>query len=224
MKRTYSTPVAYSLKTHLAGQFWLPAAVWALFAIINWLFTDKSQASNTAGYFLGVALPLIGGILSAYSILGDPGLELQFSTPRSAFRTLLERMGMVLMILGFAAVTYQIYIAALHVDMSPYGNLLQIQLLWLVPCLTLITLGCLMSLCFTQSTSGALFIGLIWIVQVIAHSAIVSGTVTRYVFLMMGTLYPQNPALTANEVTLLTLSVIFAVSSVVLLKKQERYI
>jgi hypothetical protein len=224
MNRTYTNSTAYSLKTHLSGQFWLPAAIWGLFALINWLFTAKSQAANTAAYFLGVALPLIGGILSAYSILGDPALELQFSTPRSAFRTLLERMGMVLIILAFAAVTYQVYIAVLHVDMSQYGSLVQLQLTWLVPCLVMTTLGSLISLSFSQATSGALFVGLIWIVQVIIHGLIASGPVTQYIFLMMGALYPQNPVLPANEIVLVALSVVFAVLAVVLLKKQERYI
>lgn len=224
MKRTYFIPISYSLKTHLSSQFWLPSAIWALFAIINWLFTDKSQAANTAGYFLGVALPLIGGILSAYSLLGDPVLELQFAAPRSSFCTLLERLGVVLIILAFAAATYQIYIAILHVDMSQYGNPMQVQLIWLVPCLAMITMGSLMSLTFVQPTTGALFIGLIWIVQVIVRSPIVNNPVARFIFLMMGTLYPQDPGLTANQVTLLAFSILFTVISVVLLKKQERYI
>jgi hypothetical protein len=224
MKRTDSMPISYSLNTHLSGQFWFPAAIWALFAIINWIFTDKSRAADTAGYFLGVALPLIGGILSAYSLLGDPVLELQFSTPRSAFRTLLERLGNVLIVLAVAALTYQAYIAVLRVDLSQYGNLWQVQLTWLVPCLVMITLGSLMSLAFTQTTSGALFIGLLWLVQVIVRSAMIDNPIARYLLLMMGTLYPQSPDLAANQTILLALSIVFFALSIVLLKKQERYI
>ena len=76
MKQWNSTPIQFALRTYQASMFWLPAAIWVLFAIMVGIFGKNLQAVKVSAAYTGVVLPLIGGILGAYAILDDPVLEL----------------------------------------------------------------------------------------------------------------------------------------------------
>ena len=53
----------------------------ALFAVVSLILHDPEKISDASRSFLGVVLPLIGGVMAAYAILEDPALELRFATP-----------------------------------------------------------------------------------------------------------------------------------------------
>ena len=50
-----------------------------------------------------------------------------------------------------------------------FGNWGDVQLIWLVPTLSLMALGCLSALAAAQTTTGALLAGLVWIVELVAR-------------------------------------------------------
>jgi hypothetical protein len=179
---------------------------------------DTSQA------YLGVAMPLMGGIMAAYAILDDPALELCFATPISALQTLLERLSPAFVIQILCAITFQVFALVLGVDFAPlYGNWFSVQLIWLIPTLSLMALGCLSAVAAAQTTTGALLAGLVWLVELVARGWFAYNN-GKYFLVFMGPLMPDHPDLIANYISLSALTWIFLFTAWVLLRRQERYI
>lgn len=152
-------PWCYTLLTLRLDLLWLPGALWVLFALITWLKRADAQVFEVAGGFFGFALPLIAGILASSAVLDNPALELHFATPRPAWRVLLERQALILALIVVAALTFQIYLLALNVDVSRLGSPISRQLAWLLPTLALMGLGCLGAFLLKQSMGGAMLVG-----------------------------------------------------------------
>ena len=217
-------PLSYDLRARQSGQLWFPAALWALFAVLVFIFRGERQSFDMGRGFLGVVLPLVSGILAAYAVIEDPALELQFSTPRRAARMLLERLGVLLGVSAAAALTYQLYLPIAGVDLTPLGGPLERQLAWLLPCLVMTALGCLLALAFRQAGPASLLVGLIWIFEFAFRDGFSVNPVGKYLLFFMRSLYPDHPALQGNELVLLLAAAVMFVGVWALLKKQERYI
>jgi hypothetical protein len=213
----------YTLASFSLDQLWLPAAFWALFAIICLFRIEPKHVYDMARVYQGTALPLIAGFMAAYAVLDDPALELRFSTPTSPTRLLAERLGFVLVIQAICAISFQILASFLGADLSPLGNWSSVQLSWLVPTLTLMALGCAGSLFGAQPMNGAFLTGLVWLLEMLARGWLARNN-GKYILVFMGALMPEHPDLLINRICLTLLTLALLVSSWVLLRKQERYI
>ena len=71
----------YTLLTYRLDQLWFPLAFWAFFVILTLLLNDQEMNFDIARGYIGVAVPLIGGVMAGFSLLHDPPLELGFSAP-----------------------------------------------------------------------------------------------------------------------------------------------
>jgi hypothetical protein len=213
----------YTLLTYRLDQLWFPLAFWAFFVLMTLLLDDQVQDFNIARAYIGCAVPLVGGIMAAYAILDDPALELRFATPLRAAQLLLERASLIFLIQAFCALSFLAFAAALGVDFSPLGNWAALQLAWLIPTVALISLGAAGALIGAQTMTGAILVGLVWLVQLIARGwfALNNG---KYVLIFMGPLMPDHPDLAANQLSLLALAILLLVLAWVLLQRQERYI
>ncbi|MGE5377859.1 MAG: hypothetical protein ACM3XO_22590 [Bacteroidota bacterium] len=212
----------YTLLTSRFDQLWLPLAFWMLFIIIG-LIRGPEYMTDTTRSYLGAVLPLLGGIMAAYAILDDPALELRFATPISAAQTMLERLAPTFLVLVVSALSYQIFALVMNTDFSIFGGWANMQLAWLLPTLALLTFGCASALLATQAIIGAVLVGMVWLVQLVARGWF-AGNAGKYFLIFMGSLMPDHPDLTANQVSLLALSIIFLVAAWSLLRRQERYI
>ena len=219
-----SIPLRYTLMTYRLDQFWLPAAFWALFLFMAWLMRNQANVDNVVDAFLCGALPLMSGVLSAYTILDDPALELQFSSPRSAWSTIFQRLGLIFSVVVVVALSYQALVAAIGIDPFAPVTITERQLHWLIPCLALSALGCMAALALAQSTFGAMLVGLVWIFQMIAQGWFVYNPTARLFFLFIGAFAPDHPQRAWTYLTVSTLVIPLLVIAWVLLKKQERYI
>ncbi len=213
----------YTFSTYRLDQLWLPAAFWALFAIICLFRMEPDHLLDMARAYLGTVVPLIGGIMAAYALLDDPALELRFATPTRAERFLLERLGLILAIQAVCALAFQVFVLALGADLSLLGNALGVQLAWLIPTLSLMALGCAGSLLAAQTMTGAFLTGIVWLLELLARGWLARNN-GKYVLVFMGALMPDHPALIANQITLFVLTVAFVFGAWVLLRRQERYI
>ncbi|RPJ42976.1 MAG: hypothetical protein EHM21_12150 [Chloroflexi bacterium] len=220
--KTFS--LKYMLMTYRLDMLWLPAAFWALFLIISWMVRDSDTGFPVCVAYLGAALPLIGGILAAYAILDDPALELQFATPRPAWLMLLERLGMILVLSAICAFAYQGVLPLLSIDLAPLGSFAGRQLAWLAPTLAMIALGSAVAFANRSSTAGAAVVGLVWIFEIILRDWLLSGRVGTLLLLILGSNYPDNPALRANQATLVGIAIVLLALAWALLRRQERYI
>jgi hypothetical protein len=213
----------YTLLTSRLDQLWFPLAFWVLFVIIG-IIRGQEYILDTSRAYLGTVVPLIGGIMAAYAVLDDPALELRFAAPIPAVQTLLERLVPTFIIQVLCALVYQVLALTLRVDFSSmYGNWLNLQLIWLVPTLSLMALGCLSAFVAAQTTTGALLVGMVWIVELVARGWFADNA-GKYFLVFMGPLMPDHPALFANYMTLSVLTVMFLFVSWVLLRRQERFI
>jgi len=212
----------YTLLTYRMDQLWFPLSFWILFVMIA-ILRGPAYILDTSRSYLGVVIPLIAGIMAAYAILDDPALELRFATPTRAGRFLAERLGLLLIVQVFSALTFQVFALLLGADFTPLGNGWDLQLSWLVPTLSLMALGCLGSLLGVQTMAGAFLTGLVWIVQLVARGWF-AGNNGKYMLVFMGALMPDHPALRANQFSLGALTIAFVLLAWALLKRQERYI
>ncbi len=224
MKRSFITPLRYQLLTYRLDQLWLPAALWALFAIMSALMRASSNYFNIATAYLGFVLPLIGGVMGAYAILDDSALELQMTTPRPAWALLLERLGTIFVIQALAAISFQIYLEAFGVDLAPLGGVLARQAVWAVPCLTCIALGSAISFVVAQSLPAAMVTALLWLVQLLLRDGFQSDPIGRFIFLFLGVRDPHNPDLLGNQLCLSGLACLFFLIAWTFFKRQERYL
>jgi hypothetical protein len=205
-------------------QLWLPLGFWLLFMAIGVIRGAEYMVDTTRAY-LGAVVPLVGGIMAAYAVIEDPALELRFATPISSAQTMLERLVPTALIQVFFALTYQLFALAFHTDFSSvFPTFGQYQLMWIIPTISLMGLGCFAALAFAQAYAGALMVGLVWIVELVARSWFAGNRIGQY-FLVFTTPFMQDhPALRINQISLCVLSYIFIQVSWMLLQKQERYI
>jgi hypothetical protein len=216
------TTLKYAWLTWRREQLWFPLAFLALFIVIIAILPHPGARFSIARAYLGFIVPLIGGILAAYSVLDDPALELRFSTPVRAEQTLLARLGLILAVSAVGALVFQLYLAALGIDLSPLGGLFRVQLVWFLPTLSLAALGCAGALAGAQTAMGAFLAGAVWLIQLLMNSWLRLNA--RHVFLFLGVIVPNHPDLAVNQCVLFTGSVILLLVSWAVLRRQERYL
>ena len=212
----------YSWLTYRRDQLWFPLAFLALFIVIVLILPDPGARFSIARAYLGFIVPLIGGILAAYSVLDDPALELRFSTPVRPEQTLLARLGLILAVQAVCALVFQLFLGALGIDLSPLGGLFRVQLVWFLPTLSLAALGYAGSLAGAQTAMGAFLAGAVWLIQLLMNSWLqLNG---RHVFLFLGVIVPDHADLAANQCVLFAGSIFLLLVSWALLRRQERYL
>jgi hypothetical protein len=216
--------IRYIVLSSKLDHLWLPAALWVLFALIALLVRGSPRLLVVAQAYLGCAVPLIAGVLAAYSVLDDPALELRFALPIPIWRTLIERLGLTLAVAAVCAGAFQALAPVLGGDLSTLGDWWAVQLAWLVPCLVLMAAGCIGALAGRKPTTGALAAGLIWLVELLARGSMVRSDWASCLLIFMGALMPEHPALRANQWTLVALCVALFVAAAMLFRRRERYL
>jgi hypothetical protein len=217
-------PLRYVWLTFRLEQFWFPLAFLALFSLVVGLFSDSIRSYDASRSFLGAVLPLMAGILSAYAVLDDHALELQFSAPRPAWLTMLERLGLILGVIAICAIVFQLFALVMGISLDSLGNIVIRQLAWLIPSLALMGLGSAFSFALANPTGGAMIVGLIWIFQVILRGWFMQDRIARYLFLFSGGIYPDDPSMRAGQIVLSLLAAVLFISAWQLFRRQERYI
>ncbi len=212
----------YSLLTYKLDQLWFPLGFWALFVVVTILLPDK-LVTIARGY-LGFAVPLMGGILTAYSVLDDPAIELRFATPIPVAWILVERLGLILMVQAVSAWAFQLFCLVMGVNLADLAGGLGLQLAWLVPTLSLMALGVTGALLAAQPMGGALLVGVLWLVEIIFRDWFALDKVGRYFLFFMRVVYPDLPWLASNEIAVAGWTALLLVAAWALLRRQERYI
>lgn len=219
-----SESLRYALLTVRRDQLWLPAGFWALFALLFLFFRNAGQGIDMVRGYLGAILPLSAGILSAYAVLDDPAREIIFSTPVTAGGLLAARLGPIIAAVVAASASFQLFVLGIGFDLGLVGGPVSFQFSWLIPALVLAAWGAFIALAAKNCASGAMAVGAVWIIQLIARNWFLSRAGASRVFLFMGIFSPRDPRLTANRITLGLLAAVFAGAAWRLFMKQERYL
>lgn len=214
----------YTLLSYRLEQIWLPLGLMALFVILTLIIQEPEKDFDLARGFLGFILPLMGGVMGAYAVLDDQILELHFSTPRPVWHMLADRLGLALVILTIFAGLYQGFLALAGVDVSALGNLGLRQLAWLVPTVALTVFGAFWAIFLVQATPAALMVGFVWTLQAMIYRWFLEQPVLRFVFLFIGVIRPEAEVLGWTYLSLMGLSGLLLAASIMMLKKNERYL
>ncbi len=212
----------YAWLTYRRDALWFPPAFLVLFLAILGIMGQPGIRFALARAYLGFLLPLVGGILAAYALLGDPAFELKAATPERAERTLAARLGLILSIQALSAGILQLAAGVLGVDFSPLGGTLPLQAMWLVPTLFLIALGTAGALAGAQPATGAFLVGGTWLVELLMKRWFEANA--RPLFLFHGVFSPNAPSLVANRFALTIVAAALLVLSCVLWRRKERYL
>ena len=213
----------YTFQAFQKDQLWLPFGIMALFIIIS-LFIPAANRFNFARAFLGFMLPLLSGGLSAFAFLADPALELQFTSNHRVWKMIYERLGIIFIVVSATSLVFQAITAWMDISLMPLGEFPQRQLVWFVPCFSLLILGGAASLVTKNCHTGFSLVGGLWIFQLLARGWFAHDPVFRYFLLFFGAMAPLSKERILNQITLLTISALLLVVTYVLLRKQERYI
>ena len=212
----------YSWLTYRRDQLWFPLALFLLFVALVLFLPQPAVRINLARAYLGFILPLIGGITAASAVLDDPALELRFSMPQRASRTLLHRVGLIVAIQLATALLFQLVTLAAGIDLAALGGPLARQLAWLTPTVGQIALGTFGALASARTTTGAFLAGACWLVQLTMRGWFEANA--DRLFLFKGVFSPSPPGLAANQLTLLAFAALLFWLSSLLLERQERYL
>ena len=213
----------YTLLTYRLDQLLFPLAFWAFFVILTLLFSNKAQNFNIARAYIGVAVPLIGGIMAAYAILDDPAIELRFATPIRAAQILFERTVLIFIIQAVSALAFILFALFIGVDFAPLGSIHNLHLAWIVPTVSMIALGTFGAILGAQTMIGSFLVGLVWIIEIIIRDGMAVNH-WKYAYIFMGILAPEHPDLVSNQTALFAASAVFLFFTWLLLHRQERYI
>ena len=214
--------IRYAWRTSRRELLWFPLALLFFFVVIVVMMRHPEIRFTIARGYLGFFVPLFAGITAAYAVLDDPALELRFATQTRHVQTLLTRLTLLLAVQGACAVSFQAFVSALGVDLSPLGGPLDVQLAWMVPTLTLAAIGLSVSLASAQCVTGAFVAGAVWLLQVLMKSWILANGPRLYLF--MGILEPGRLDLAASRLILFAASAAALFVAWLFLRRQERYL
>jgi len=214
--------IRYAWQTSRRELLWFPLALLFFFVVIVVMMRHPEIRFTIARGYLGFFVPLLAGITAAYAVLDDPALELRFATPTRHVQTLLTRLTLLLAVQSACAVSFQAFVSALGVDLSPLGSPLDVQLAWMVPTLTLAAIGLSVSLASAQCVTGAFVAGAVWLLQVLMKSWILANGPRLYLF--MGILEPGRVDLAASRLILFAASAAAIFVAWLFLRRQERYL
>jgi len=214
--------IRYAWQTSRRELLWFPLALLFFFVVIVAMLPHPGVRFTITRGYLGFFVPLLAGITAAYAVLDDPALELRFATKTRHAQTLLARLSLLLAVQAACAIAFQLFVAALGVDLSPLGGVLDVQRAWLVPTLALAAAGLAGSLASAQCVTGAFVAGAVWLVQLLMKSWLLANGPRLYLF--MGILEPARADLRASQGVLLAASASALFVAWLLLHRQERYL
>jgi hypothetical protein len=222
-ERAMLIKLKYTFQAFQKDHFWLPIAIMALFSVVAFFAPDANKY-NTARAFLGFVLPLIGGGLSSYGFLADNALELQFTTKHSTWRMIFGRLGFIFSMICITSLSFQIIVAFMGISLAPLGGIIQRQLIWLVPCMTLMVFGGASSLMAESCSGGFALVGGVWIIQLLLRGWFARKPILRNILLFLGAMDPLGQLRIYNQLTLTAISLLLLAMTYLLLKQQEKYI
>jgi hypothetical protein len=201
---------------------WFPVAFLAVFVLILWMMRAPNVRLAIARAYLGFLVPLLLGIMAAYSVLDDPAIELRFATRVRPVETLTTRLGLIAGIQIACAIAFQVAAVAMGVDFTPLGDVFRVQAAWCVPAVSLAAVGTTGALLGAQCATGAFVAAAVWLIQLLMKSWMLANASTIYLF--MGILEPKHPDLVRGQLVQCAGASALLLVSWRLLHRQERYL
>ncbi len=214
---------AWKINVRLVG--WIPAigsAVTVAFGLVMVnFFMHSTNSQSLTIRVVGTVVPLVAGLQAAFLLSPDDEapLELLLSCPRSLGWTLLERLVIMMILLGGVALVGNLAILIL----LDFEGLLTLILRWFAPCLCLSGTALFTTQLTRQGSFGALLGTLMWGGMLFGGDALL----TRWEFLWPLHVYLQPNHVSStryllNRGTLTLIGVILVALAIYLSNDEER--
>ncbi|MGE5591076.1 MAG: hypothetical protein ACM3ZA_10745 [Bacillota bacterium] len=199
-------------------RLWAPAGIWAIFIVLIVLFhRDQRLLFNLVRGYVTL-LPALVALVTPALFLDDPPLELILTVPRRPMTWLLQRVAALFLLSAGSVLALWGLASALS------AQPLVPAWVTLVPSLSLSFLALAMGLAAHEAMVGATAAGILWFLDVIAHSALSAHPVWRYMDLSLGVSVRPGSLLLAQHATLAGMGLLLLLASAWLIRREERYL
>ena len=213
----------YYLKMVRYEQFFIPATMAVICLVLILLMQtspNPSASTSVATAFVEAALPLAAAMIATAVFLNDPVLELLYTLPRPLWRTLLEKM---VLLIAVMTVFYLLFVAAMRlvgVPLTGWGSSFAV---WLIPALAWLGLTFFGGAVFRSSTAGSGLTALLWIAAFLTHTEMLQTPVGRAFYPFMTIFDPNSPDWLTNRAVLALIGVVGIGLALLLMRSGEHY-
>ena len=173
--------------------------------------------------FMEAALPLATAIVATGLLLNDPTLELHYTVPRPFWRTLLEKLVLLVGIMTVFYVVFNVLTRMMGVPISGWAVSPIAPLIWLIPAVTWVGLAFLIAAGLRNSVAGSGLTALLWIVCFMLHDLMMGTASLRTVYPLMTTFQFDSSDWPANRAALLLIGAGSLTLALLLLRNGEHY-
>jgi len=216
----------YYVKMIRYEQLFVPAAMMGVCLLLITLLKgnpSRDPSSSVVLAFIEAALPLATAIIANGLFLDDPALELHYTVPRPLWRTLLEKLALLIGVMTVFYLLFAGLVYILGVPLVGWGLLPPGILLWIVPAIAWSGLAFFIGALLRSGVAGNALAALAWIVCFLLHDLMLSRPNWRAVYPFMTIFMPDSPDWLLNRAGLLMIGLVGIGSALILLRKGERY-
>lgn len=213
----------YYLKMMRYEQLLVAGIVLVIMAIVTLLLQGANRAEVARSFGEG-ALPLIAALMASGIVLNDPCRELIFAAYRPLWRTVLERIGLLLAIMTgyFGLFAGLMWLAG--VPWPGWSGSWTGLLVWLAPGLAWLGFALLIA---TLSRSAAVGNGLtafVWLFCFVLASVALDSRPLRAIYPLLTTFRPDSSDWPLNRLLLIGGGLLGTGTALLLLRSSERYL
>lgn len=213
----------YYLKMMRYEQLFLAAIVLVIMAIVTPLLHGDNQAEVARSFGEG-ALPLIAALIATGLVLYDPCRELHYAAYRPLWRTLVERLGLLIAIMTgyFGLFTGLMWLAG--VPLSGRSGSWAGLLVWLAPGLAWLGFALLVGSLSRSAAAGNGLTAFAWLFCFVLHDGWLASNIGRATFPLLTIFRPASGDWPLNRVLLLGGGLAGIGGALLLLRSSERYL
>lgn len=195
-----------------------------LTALVHHAGARQDQAPLIARAVLEGALPLTGAILGGLLLLNDPARELLYTTSTPPWRTMLERMGLVLGVMGLCAALFLALMPLIGISWIGWAAWPFSLLVWFIPAVTWLGITLLIGALLRGATAAASLVMLLWFVLFKFHDTVTLTVAGRALFPLLTVFVPDSPDWPLNRLVLSLIGVVSLGGALWLLQRGERFL
>jgi hypothetical protein len=183
------------------------------------------RISEFGNYVLETGVPLLAGILTSSTLMGDPVREMLICNRQGLRRIIVVRLFLSLALLAIFATTFLFWSLALGVRYTEREeSLVQLFALWLIPTFLASTVGLLGAMFTRSSALGGAIVGFFLLLPHFARVIIMENPLLQLFTVPITLFDPQSTLWWQNRLTLLATGCILLLLGLWWMRKEQRLV
>lgn len=218
----------YYLKMIQQDHWFVPLAVVVLASFVTVLIHRTTQmvdqAPTIALAVLEGVLPLTTAVLGGLLVVQDPARELLYTAPWPLWRTLLERMALLVGAMTTGAVAILLLLPAFGIPWTGWSASPAALLVWLCPAVAWLGVTALLGALLRSATATIGLVAFLWFALFKIHDSITPLLAGRVLFPLLTVYLPDSPDWPLNRLALLVMGLVALGGALLLVRNSERYV